>query len=194
MLFSGSYFSFGIEPNVWSAFFCKDLLLDVIKQEPEDITLGEDAAVMYWYLLKCHSIYLLDEPHYYYRLNMGSMCHAYNSKQTKTTISLINYMRDTLGEFKKYNLLEQLNYYHLAIATINFYNESKEGLESGFLKRAKNLQCFVKQTSLRTAYKRADKSLIKKTKNKMLLWSYVHGLIAPCLMLFSVVYMRKTNE
>ncbi len=73
MLYSGTYFRYGIAPNLWNKIFRRELLLNHLFHVPTDVIVGEDALASYSCLLDASSIYFLDESLYYYRSNADSL-------------------------------------------------------------------------------------------------------------------------
>lgn len=73
MLFSGTYFKYGIAPNLWNKLFRRELLQNHLFHVPNDIIVGEDALVTYGCILEASSICFIDEAFYYYRSNTGSV-------------------------------------------------------------------------------------------------------------------------
>lgn len=191
MLFAGDYFHFGIKPNLCLKLLKKDILAKVIFEVPDTITLGEDAAVTYPYLLNSDSIYIIHKPLYYYRYNPGSMCNSYSSVQSTTTIDLICYMKKYFGKFSDETLMRQLSCYHLAIATSNFCNEMRAGVGNGFLKRYRKLKQFANKTSLKDSYHMAKQSVTFKRKNKYVFWLYVYFGLCPIMWLCAFVFSCK---
>lgn len=60
-------------PNIWGKAFLRETYQKYQNCIPDQITLGEDAAVTYPLISHVHSLYILNEPYYYYRLNPNSM-------------------------------------------------------------------------------------------------------------------------
>lgn len=73
MLYSGTFFKYGIAPNFWNKIFRRELLKNHLFQVPDDITVGEDALATYSCMLEASSMYFIDEAFYYYRSNAASM-------------------------------------------------------------------------------------------------------------------------
>ena len=71
------FFRFGIMPSVWAKLFRRDMLLEHQTRVPEEITVGEDAAVTYPYLLQAKSVSVAPEIcGYHYRETPQSMTRA----------------------------------------------------------------------------------------------------------------------
>lgn len=73
MLVGGDFFTWGIFPSVWGNLYKKKDILQFQLRVENEITMGEDAAVVYPLLLSVRSIYVLDECFYHYRQSANSM-------------------------------------------------------------------------------------------------------------------------
>lgn len=73
MISYGHFFRIGITTYVWNKLFKRDLLIDCQTSVPNNITIGEDAAVVYPYIMKCKSIRIIDSFDYHYRQREDSI-------------------------------------------------------------------------------------------------------------------------
>ncbi len=73
MLYSGTFYKYGISPNLWNKAFRRDLLKKHLMHVPDDIAVGEDALASYSCILDAGSAYVLPDALYYYRSNADSM-------------------------------------------------------------------------------------------------------------------------
>ena len=80
MLYSGTFYQFGVYPNCWTKIVKRDLLLKNIKDVDERVRMGEDAAFTYGCIMESNSIAVVQEPLYYYRNLDTSMSNAYDDK------------------------------------------------------------------------------------------------------------------
>lgn len=60
-------------PNIWGKAIVRKQYQKYQNAIPNDISLGEDAAVIYPLISHAHSIYVLKDCYYYYRMNPNSM-------------------------------------------------------------------------------------------------------------------------
>lgn len=60
-------------PNIWGKVMQRPIYQRYQNVVPDEISLGEDAAVVYPLISQVHSLYILKECFYYYRLNPNSM-------------------------------------------------------------------------------------------------------------------------
>lgn len=75
MIYFGTFFVFGIAPNLWNKLFRRSLLEGCLFRIPHDIVVGEDGPVTYACMLQARSVFFCEEAYYYYRSNAGSLCH-----------------------------------------------------------------------------------------------------------------------
>lgn len=81
MLFSGSFFHYGISPSLCNKLFRRTLLEKHFYNVPLSIKLGEDALVTYICLLDSDMVCFLEESFYFYRSNSSSITHHVDSKK-----------------------------------------------------------------------------------------------------------------
>lgn len=75
MLYSGTFYKYGISPNLWNKLFRRELLGKHLIHVPNDVIVGEDTLTSYSYILEASSAYIINEPLYYYRSNADSVSH-----------------------------------------------------------------------------------------------------------------------
>lgn len=73
MIVNDAFFRWGISPNMWDRIFKRDLLLKCQMDVDDSLTMGEDAACTYPYILDCDSLYITHEAFYHYRQTTTSM-------------------------------------------------------------------------------------------------------------------------
>lgn len=81
MIYFGTYFEFGIAPNLWNKLFKRDILEKYLFRIPHNIVVGEDGPITYACMLDASRIFFCDEAFYYYRSNTGSLCHQISPKR-----------------------------------------------------------------------------------------------------------------
>lgn len=105
--------------------FRKKLLKKVIEGIDERITIGEDAAIVYPFLLKTKKIVLSNDCFYHYVIHDDSMTHSRNISIFERIYFFQNYMREYFREYdESYELERQLNRYLLHLidmGTTNIY-------------------------------------------------------------------------
>lgn len=114
MIFDFTKHKPGVLQSMCGKLFKKDLLTEVLMQEDERITLGEDAANVYLYLLSCKTIFLLNRCFYHYCIRENSMC-TKKDIEIFRKIDIFNlYMQNKLSVFPpQYHLNQQLKAYIL---------------------------------------------------------------------------------
>lgn len=73
MLYYKGFYQFGIQPYLWNKLFRRDLLLACYREMDTAIDDGEDAAVVFPYLLTSGRVVILEDCLYHYRIHEGSM-------------------------------------------------------------------------------------------------------------------------
>ena len=117
MIYTGEYFLHGISTYSWGKLFKRDKLLSIQMSIPSDITIGEDAAVVYPYLSKCNNIVISEASNYHYVQHQSSMLKIssdINSEITKLS-SLFVFLLNFFKNDKNYdNYVFQLKPYILS--------------------------------------------------------------------------------
>ncbi len=73
MISFGEFFRFGITTYLWNKLFRREMLLPHQNAVDPRISIGEDAAVVYPYLMDCRSVQIIDCSAYHYRQREDSM-------------------------------------------------------------------------------------------------------------------------
>lgn len=118
MLAAKPHFTFGIKPSLWQGGCRRSLLVDSYKNVPEDITLGEDACIMYACILMANSVYISDDLQYYYRLNEQSMTHIWNPNILVQAGNLFKYLEKLFSKTQWDFILPQLEEYKAYISWV----------------------------------------------------------------------------
>ena len=108
----------GISTYVWNKLFRKDLLLKHQMNVPNEISIGEDAAVVYPLLLDCKKIVITDNCDYHYRQREDSMLKKTKSfaEEKQGLGTLYNYLMDFASkQDKAFRLEEQVKDFILSI-------------------------------------------------------------------------------
>lgn len=102
----------GIIQSLCSKLMKKDILLSSMSTVDENITLGEDAAIVYKAMLLSEKIAVINRCFYYYRVRQNSMYHSYDSGVFNKVCCFQQYMKKMFEDYdKSYRLEEQLRYY-----------------------------------------------------------------------------------
>lgn len=120
MLYSGTYFTYGIAPNLWNKLFRRKLLERNLYRVPLSVKVGEDALVSYICLLESSSIYFCGEPFYYYRSSSSSLTHNMDEKRLPENRTLFDTLSDII-DLSVYPYMErQLDFYFVYQCLLTF--------------------------------------------------------------------------
>ena len=135
MLYSGTFYQFGVYPNCWTKIVKRDLLLKNIKDVDERVRMGEDAAFTYGCIMESNSIAVVQEPLYYYRNLDTSMSNAYDEKLADIWSIPYEPIKNKANSLK-INIDSQLAYYLLYL--INFVIRNEASASNSKTKKEKN--------------------------------------------------------
>ena len=117
MISYGDFYKPGITTYVWNKLFKKDLLLKYQLLVDDDISIGEDAAVVYPLLLECKKVVVTDNCDYHYRQREDSMLKK--TRPFKDEINglkiLYNYLNLFSKKHPKFDLEKQITDFVLSI-------------------------------------------------------------------------------
>ena len=68
----------GLYPNLWSKLFLTEKIKKTVKTLPMDVFVGEDADIVYKYVLLCDSIYISSICAYHHEVNTESLMNTVN--------------------------------------------------------------------------------------------------------------------
>lgn len=109
MLYSGVFYEYGIRPNGVTKLFKNDIHKKVQTQMDTRIVVGDDAAVVYPYILLCDKVMVTDICGYHYVQRSDSI----TKKKSKTEIHqisiLVEYLKEKFHEYPQ--VLNQLDVY-----------------------------------------------------------------------------------
>lgn len=118
MISFGEFYKPGITTYVWNKLFKRELLLKHQLNVPDDISLGEDAAVVYPLLIDCKKVIITDNCDYHYRQREDSMLKKSKpfKEELKGLKSLYRFLIDFANIQKpNYHLCEQVEDYITSI-------------------------------------------------------------------------------
>ena len=130
MLYMEQFYKFGISQYACTKLFRKDLLWDVQMQVDDRISVGEDVAVTYPYILKTKKIYISDYAGYHYIQRSSSILGRYDADELIKDKILIAYLRNIFEQsvYSEY-LHRQLNQYAknlLLTRVVDWFDDSRE--------------------------------------------------------------------
>lgn len=112
MIFSGSFFEFGVFPTVWDKLFRRELLFRNQMQVPDEIVVGEDVACTFPCILEADKIYVTRECLYHYRRRADSMLRTIDRRYNMRVKVLQQYLYERCsGSYCWESLRRQINVY-----------------------------------------------------------------------------------
>ena len=113
-IYNGQFCEHGISTYVWNKLFRRELLGQVLFDVPDEIIMGEDAAITYSYLAICKRLTVSKIPLYYYRQRHDSIVKSIENPQMEyyRLGLLMHYLKTKLQPvLDEQNLSEQIRYY-----------------------------------------------------------------------------------
>ncbi len=113
-IYNGRFCEHGISTYVWNKLFKRSLLENILYEVPNEIIMGEDAAITYAYLSISERITISRIPLYYYRQRHDSIVKSIENPKTEyyRLGLLMNFLKTKLSAvLDKKNLKEQITYY-----------------------------------------------------------------------------------
>ena len=155
MLYNGKYYNQGVYSCLWSKLFRKNKFINYIMSIPNEISLGDDTACLFPYMCNINSLFILNKPLYFYRINDYSMTNSYNCRQLESTFVLIDYLK---YKFKnnQFNIKRQFNYYILFILEMNIKNTIRYGFSRGFYMEWKKIKKYINKYDIKEILNNTD--------------------------------------
>lgn len=120
MLYDNEIRRFGLNCNLVTKLFKKEILTKVYENINSKIFYGEDCLTIYSYCLLAKSIYIQKKAFYHYNIRMGSMCLKKDEKLPYNSYLLYSELKKKFYEYKDpYCLMRQLKKYILKIEAHN---------------------------------------------------------------------------
>lgn len=123
MLNTSTFFKHGVSTYVWNKLFRRSILNNLLFHIPNEITMGEDAAISYSCIAHCSSIAITHGCNYFYRQRVNSMVKAIQSNELEKLhlTNLIHYLYYALlPKLNKTKLKRDLFYYLYSQALVRF--------------------------------------------------------------------------
>ena len=118
MMSYGQFYRLGISTYVWNKLFKRELLLKHQNAVDNGISIGEDAAVTYPYIMDCNKVVIIDNCDYHYRQREDSMLKKNSpfSKEAAGLRLLYQHLNKFANEYPaEYRLNHQVDDYLLGI-------------------------------------------------------------------------------
>lgn len=120
MLFSGSFFHFGVSPSLCNKLFRKTLLEKHLFRVPLSLKLGEDGLAVYPCILDASSAFFFSESFYFYRSSASSLTHNMGPERLAENHLLFD-AHDSLTNLPAHPYMEkQLLYYYAYQCLLTF--------------------------------------------------------------------------
>lgn len=129
MIYSGTFFVYGIAPNMWNKMFRRTLLEKHLLRVPHSIVAGEDGLASYSCMLEASSMYFFDEAFYYYRSNAGSITHTMDRKRLSENHVLFDTYHHIIDTVQYPFMDKQLDYffvYHTLLTFVPIFRQMSE--------------------------------------------------------------------
>ena len=147
MLYTEPFYTFSVFPNVWTKCIRRNLVLQNQEDIPNDIRMGEDAALVYACILDADSMEVIQNNGYMYRYNDTSITHSYDANMIHRCIALVKYML-CLAKAKGWKADKQLYAYTAMIQEMVVKNELVAS-PKGY----KNLKAWSKNPHIKEAFR-----------------------------------------
>lgn len=166
MIYFGTFFVFGIAPNLWNKLFRRSLLERCLFRIPHDIVVGEDGPVTYSCMLEAESVFFCDEAYYYYRSNDSSLCHQMDVKRLIENHSMFETYERLIVPAARPFMQKQLHYFFVYQSLLTFVPVFRTIREtSGDFRRLFLEEC--DNPYIRTAFKAVPLKDITGLHNKL---------------------------
>lgn len=120
MIYFGTYFVFGIAPNLWNKLFRRTLLEPYLMRLPHDIIVGEDGPITYACMLEASSVFFCGEPFYYYSSNADSVSHHIDAGRLAENHILFDTYRQLIDTDAYPCMKKQLQYFCVYQSLLTF--------------------------------------------------------------------------
>lgn len=123
MLNTSTFFQHGVSTYVWNKLFRRGILSEILFHIPNEITMGEDAAITYSYMPLCTVIGITNSCNYFYRQRVNSMVKSIQSSELekKHLTNLVYYLNSALfDKLDTIKLRRDILYYLYSQALVRF--------------------------------------------------------------------------
>lgn len=118
LLYKEPFYSFGVTPALCLKTMKKELLIESIRDVPDQISMGEDVCTSFPAILLAETVYFADICGYYYRMNPTSITHKYDKNAVERNAKLLDYMEKQLKQCSVNNIDVQMDMYAVWIAML----------------------------------------------------------------------------
>ena len=149
-IYNGRFCEHNISTYVWNKLFKRELLTQYIFDIPNDVIMGEDAAITYTYLTLSKSITICDIPIYYYRQRPDSIVKSIENPEmeyNRLSLLLVFLRKKLSPHLSEKNLKAQLTYYLYSLILVRsgglIANKVKNTIFNPFLNTSRNSRVVV---------------------------------------------------
>lgn len=149
-IFNGRFCEHNISTYVWNKLFKRELLIQYLFDIPNEVIMGEDAAITYTYLTLSKKITICDIPIYYYRQRPDSIVKSIEDPEMEyhRLSLLLVFLRKKLKPYlTEKNLTEQLTNYLYSLILIRsgglIANKLKNTIFNPFIGTKRNSRIVV---------------------------------------------------
>ena len=164
---SEKYLGRPISPNRFTKLFRRDLLLQILDDCNEDVTIGEDLVTTFAFINLAESIYLINDFHpYHYRIHNSSMSQIFSKAKYQKLITLKETLLKINSKYAKNYFLNQIHTDY-----IDLYLQNLE-IEILYTKNIRELKKSIKESfyskSVQDSLKYCNKKCLNR-KNRLFL-------------------------
>jgi glycosyltransferase involved in cell wall biosynthesis len=149
-IYNGRFCEHNISTYVWNKLFKRELLIQYVLDIPNDIIMGEDAAITYTYLTLSKHITICDIPVYYYRQRPDSIVKSIEDPEVEYSrlSHLMVFLRKKLSPYlSQENVQAQLTYYLYSLILVRsgglIANKLNDTIFNPFLKTNRSSRIVV---------------------------------------------------
>lgn len=132
MMNTDVFFQHGVSTFVWNKLFRRVVLVKNLFNVPNEITMGEDAAITYSFIPLCKKIGITHNCNYFYRQRVNSIVKSFQNPDIERNhlTNLFSFLNSTLQKYiQKPILTDQVLYYLYSQALIRFGGFISENFE-----------------------------------------------------------------
>jgi len=149
-IYNGKFCEHDISTYLWNKLFRRELLNDVLFDVPNEIVMGEDAAITYSYLSISKSLVISEIPLYYYRQRHDSIVKSIENLKTEyyRLGLLMNFLKLKLSHvIDEQTLDKQIKFYLYSQILVRsgglIYNNSGQIIFDPFLRAKRNSKVVI---------------------------------------------------
>jgi len=190
MLSSSTFYTFGVMPSLVTKCIKKNILCEVYKNMPDEISLGEDVAVSYPVLLKSSKVYFLHYSGYMYRQNPDSMTRSYDKNLYEKVRNLILHLKAVKND-NNWDDNGQIDAYAVYLLVLAKNNEFKFNTADTYRVQKANMKRYLKDPVFEQAIKHTT---LHGMKYNFLLFCFRTHFLMPIYLYERIVRARGSNE